>query len=332
MDSTINVAMIGFSGHPHLILQGLDAYPTGRLTALAISDQERQWLPDELARSVKLFPFERYEQMLDQIKPDVVGACEPVGCHHQVIAACLQRGIHVMAEKPLCCSFEQLQHLQALHQRSGVKLNILLNARFDAIYQRARDIIDSGRIGRVGTVFGQKSYKMGDRPSWYHQRETFCGTIPFVGCHAIDLIRYLTGREFASVAAWHKNLFHPQYPAMEDTAAIAFTLDNEACGSMTLDYLRPQAATTHGDDRIRIAGSKGVLEVRAAERSLIVIDDSGQEHTKVEPGHDSIFADFLAGIYQNKPTLLDDVTPFEVTRVCLASQQSAQTGKIIHLR
>ena len=87
-------------------------------------------------------------------------------------------------------------------------------------------------------------------------RATFSGAIPFVGIHMFDLMRWISGREFVKVAAFHSNVTQPQIREMHDNASAVFLLDNGGTATLRVDYLRPKAAPTHGDDRLRLAGGK----------------------------------------------------------------------------
>ena len=64
---------------------------------------------------------------------------------------------------------------------------------------------------------------------------------------------------------------HPDFPACGSQAAFVLTMHNGGVASVTLDYLRPEAAPTHGDERLRIAGSRGVIETALVERKVTLI-------------------------------------------------------------
>ena len=57
-------------------------------------------------------------------------------------------------------------------------------------------------------------------------------------------------------------------PACASQAAFVLTMQNGGVAAVTLDYLRPEAAPTHGDERLRIAGSEGVIETALVERRV----------------------------------------------------------------
>jgi predicted dehydrogenase len=72
----------------------------------------------------------------------------------------------------------------------------------------------------------------------------------------------VAGRTPRRVIGHQGNLSRPDYGTMEDHLAVLMALDNGGTAVVHADFLRPAAAATHGDDRLRIAGSEGVVEVR----------------------------------------------------------------------
>ncbi len=95
-----------------------------------------------------------------------------------------------------------------------------------------------------------------------------------VGIHALDYARWAAGVDYVELSAYHANLAHSERPGCQDVAAVLARLANGGAAVFTFDYLRPAAAPTHGDDRLRVAGSRGVLEVcdQGARLSVIAAD------------------------------------------------------------
>src|SRR3954451_3298074 len=63
----------------------------------------------------------------------------------------------------------------------------------------------------------------------------------------------------------------PDFPACGSQAAFVLTMRNGGVASVTLDYLRPEPAPTHGDERLRIAGTRGVIEAALIEHKVTLI-------------------------------------------------------------
>jgi predicted dehydrogenase len=116
----------------------------------------------------------------------------------------------------------------------------------------------------------QKSYRFGaSRPDWYRRRRDYAGTMLWVASHGIDAIRFCCDVEFGRVIGVQSNVSKPDYEEMEDHCVALWELSNGGSAVVHADFLRPTSAPTHGDDRLRVAGSSGVVEVRADRCVLI---------------------------------------------------------------
>ena len=117
--------------------------------------------------------------------------------------------------------------------------------------------------------FSQKTYKWGnDRPDFYRSRKTFPGIAPWVGIHAFDWLHWILGDVFTAVQGREGTTAQPDYPACASQAAFVLTMENGGVASVTLDYLRPETAPTHGDERLRIAGTRGVIETALVDHRV----------------------------------------------------------------
>lgn len=76
------------------------------------------------------------------------------------------------------------------------------------------------------------------------------------------------------MTARHANRHAPQYPGLEDTATCLFELENGGSAVMSFDYLRPPGAPTHGDERLRLMGSHGALEIRTPDFAEFITADA----------------------------------------------------------
>jgi len=107
-----------------------------------------------------------------------------------------------------------------------------------------------------------------------------------------------------------------------------FTLSNEIFGSVSIDYLRPGEAPTHGDDRLRIVGTRGILEVRNGKVFLINDEIDGIREVPLL-SEQNIFLDFLKQVRGQGNCLVSAEDSFYVTEACLKARQSADEKKVI---
>jgi len=323
--------MIGMRGHNEYVLAGLERLPQVHLVGLSPGTGEdrieslRLWAEDH-GHTPEV--IEDYREMLDRLKPDVVSVCGPLELHAQMCIDAFQRGVHVFCEKPVATSLEDLARLRAAYDEADLHFAGMMGLRYDPAFYTAWQAVQRGAVGEVRLLNTQKSYKLGRRPPYYQRRATYGGTIPWVGSHAIDWIHWFSGKAFRSVYATHTTLHNDDHGDLEVSALCHFTLADEIYASASLDYFRPSSATSHGDDRVRVVGTEGVIQVLEGEVFLINRETEGIRG--LLPVCDKqIFHDFVTHIETDAPALLDAQDTFDVTEACLLARHSADEGRIV---
>ncbi len=327
---TIRVGIIGLEGHYSEILDAVKILPRIRITA--VSEKSADMLAsasrNALLRNAKNYPD--YRRLLDGEQLDVVAVCGENGTRASIVQSCAERGLAIVAEKPLALTLGDLESARRKITASRVPLTMLLPMRFDPPYRKMRSIVQDGLIGEVVCMGAQKSYKLGERPGWMKVRKSYGGTIPYIGIHMVDLMRFVSGREFTAVAGFHSRVGFPESGEMENNTAVAFQLDNKGTASLRMDYLRPRTAPTHGDDRLRIAGTKGVLEYAGDRLTLVTDSEKPVTITDMPPGP-RLFLDFLDAVYRGKKHLITPEEVFRVTEIVLKARDAADGGTVVRL-
>jgi len=328
----LNVGLIGLKGHQGAILSGIPNVPGARLAAVCDDDiTTLEGVSGWPSADSETQTFTNPQEMLEQAPLDLVGICGTDSERAEMILAAAERGIHVIAEKPLTKELDELERVRAAVEDSGIALTMLLTMRYEPAYRTMRRVIAEGAVGEVCLATMQKSYRLGDRPQWQRDKATFAGIIPFIGIHALDLIRWTTGREFVEGYAYCANTAHPDMRDMEDNATVAIQLDNGGSASARLDYCRPAAAPTHGDDRLRVAGNLGVIEsMQQGEKVVLITQDEGPRELELGEKVDQ-FADFVASIEGGSACDVPAEDCFRMTEVCLKLREAAGSGSVADL-
>jgi predicted dehydrogenase len=333
-NSLIRVGLIGSDGHRNILLGSIPNLPNVQWTAYAKGelDEESSWVHKQFPGSSRTRVYENYHDMLEKEQLDVVGVCLPFYHNAEASMHAARKGIHVLSEKPAATNLPDLARLEQEIHQSGVRYSIMLDMRGMPIFQAARKAIQQGAIGEPILISSQKSYKFGsDRPWYYKKRETYGGTIPWIGIHALDYMRWVSGKEYVQVAAFEGNKAHPQTPGCEDHAGLLFRLSNGGTATCHLDFLRPEAAPTHGDDRLRIAGSEGVLEATGVGDRVNLISSKGNVGDLPLLPPVDFFATFIAELRGEGTHLLSMQDAFAISRICLKARDAADTGEWVKL-
>ncbi|MBI3281083.1 MAG: Gfo/Idh/MocA family oxidoreductase [Acidobacteria bacterium] len=325
----IRLAIIGFEGHPGEVTGPLPRLPDVEVIAIADFDAavlQREARRPRLAAAVK---YADYRQMLERERPDVVAVCNTNGERAAAVLAALKRGLHVIAEKPLATRRSDYNEIKSAVARQGVKLGQLLPMRFSSPFLAMRDLVRAGAIGEVAQMDSQKSYRVGDRDSWYFKRASYGGTILWIGIHMIDLMRFTSGREFRQAGGFQGHVGFPRIGDMENVTVSMFRLDNGGTASLRMDYLRTPSSPTSSDARLRLAGTRGILEYREKDGLTLMTIDRKPEAVTDLPPRGQVFIDFLEHVYASKPTQLplDDI--WRANEATIAAHEAAAEGRIV---
>ena len=328
----LRLGMVGVLGHAGEILTPLPQLPDVELVAVAESD------PAELAKikkrpvAAKATFYSDYRRMLDAEKLDVVGVCTSNGDRAASVIAVAERGLPLIAEKPLALKRSDYELAKKAVSKSGKPIWLILPMRYEPHYLAMRQMVKDGVVGDVGMVSSQKSYKAGERPVWMKERASYGSTILWIGIHMFDLMRWTTGRDFTEAFSYQSQVSAPPgIGQMENTTTTILKMDNGGAASLHMDYYRSEAAPTHGDDRVRIAGSKGVLEYMAATGLTVLRQGSKVETVTAMPEHRQIFVEFLQAAFGGKANdmPLDDV--WKVNEITIAAHEAAELGRVVRV-
>ena len=210
-----------------------------------------------------------YLTMLDREKPDAVHIATPHYLHARMAIEALRRGIHVFLEKPLAVSEEEISALLDEELRSGARLCVCFQNRFNRSVAEAARIAaeDGGVVSAFAAVVWQRDevyYRSGD---WRGKKATEGGGVLInQAIHTIDLLCYFLGKPQkieASVANHHLR----GVIEVEDTAEARITFGDGrvACLYATTafcggDYTSLLLNTAH--HAIEIRGSKLLVDDR----------------------------------------------------------------------
>ena len=273
--------------------------------------------------------------LLDDFRPDVVYIGSVYGHNGCLAILAMERGFDVVSEKPLATDRQTLCQLHELTASGERRIIGEFAMRWQLVFAKAQELIRSGTIGEVAFIQAQKTYKFGPkRPDFYKSRELFGGIIPWVAVHAIDYAAWCTGLQYESVTAVQGNSCHPEYDEMEDHASMLFQMTGGVPCVITADFLRPEGASTHGDDRLRVTGSKGVIEIRN-ETLWIITTQAEESWTGDENEADGIqrAKDLVnAALGKSNPTI-STAGCLHIAAAALAARDAAdsQTGERVRL-
>ena len=327
----MKLGFIGLKGHFQSTLAG--ARLLGGVEVVAAADDDARRLEafiQSLPPPRRAQGYAQWRHLVEHTMLDVCCVADESGMRIEQLLSLIERGVHIVSEKPLVTTLADLERLRAAFAKSKSQLTMLLELRHQPKNVRVREIIQRGDIGEVCQVATQKSYKWGERPAWLKSRARLGGTIPYIGIHSLDTIRWVTGLDFTHVAAVHGTIGRSEMGETENHASVLAQLSNGASVTARLDYLRPAKATTHGDDRLRVAGMKGVIEVNEGDDAISLI--TGDKTERIPFGEtENIFVEFVKFLRGGPAPRITADDSFYITEVVLRAREAADEKKMISL-
>lgn len=245
-----------------------------------------------------------YIEMLEREKPDAVHICTPHYLHAEMCAAALERNIHVLCEKPLCISPEQLDSLRTAVNKSTAQLGICLQNRYNPNFLRLRELTQNGVQGGCGYVVWKRDeayYRSGAwRGTW---AEEGGGVMINQAIHTLDLLQWTCGMP-THVTAHVSNDHLRGVIEVEDTASARF----ETADGNTLHFFATTASNTDFPVRLEVRLKSG--EVVLATNKLLVVDCLRQDEQNDGDyvgkavwgnGHQALIADFYNCLAESRP-------------------------------
>ncbi|GID27629.1 Gfo/Idh/MocA family protein [Paractinoplanes brasiliensis] len=252
-----------------------------------------------------------HRALLDEVRPDVVHICTPHDQHVPIALDALERGVHVLLEKPVAHTIEQADLLvAAAKDHPGLKVGVCLQNRYNLTSQAAHEILTSGELGRVigasaSVLWHRDAAYYAARP-WRGIRERSGGGVLInQAIHTLDLLQWLAGE--VTTVRGHAGRYGGVSGDVEDTAHLIL---DHAGGARSVFF----ATTTNAVDSpvtVEIVAEHGTLLIRG---DLTVTYADGRVETIAElapegggraywgASHELLIADFYGS--------LDDPEPF----------------------
>jgi scyllo-inositol 2-dehydrogenase (NADP+) len=190
----IRAAIIGL-GKMGLSHQSMvNVHPDIQLTSVCDSSS---YILDVLSRYTSVATYSDYRKMFAECELDCVFVAAPPRYHAEIVAAALERGLHVFCEKPFALDPGIGYRLADEAERKGLVNQVGYHYRFVAAFNEAKRLLDRKAIGEIHHIRAEAYGPVVLRPkgtTWRSQKSEGGGCLFDYACHAIDLINYLVGR------------------------------------------------------------------------------------------------------------------------------------------
>jgi predicted dehydrogenase len=197
----VGVVGLGWAGQQHLA--AYHARPDTEIVALAgLEDRPRARLAAKYAIEHAVADWEDLVQV-DGL--DAVSVCVPTFLHAPIAIAALDRGVHVLSEKPIALNGPEADRMVAAARRADRVLDVAFNHRQRGDIQKLKAIVDEGHLGRAyyAKAWWLRRTGIPTVGSWFTRAELAGGgPLVDIGVHVLDYSLFLLGNpEVVAVSA-----------------------------------------------------------------------------------------------------------------------------------
>ena len=341
---TINVGIIGTGGigvnqHMPALAKQAD------VKVLAVADVNEEAAKTAAERFEVKHVFTDYKKLLEMDEIDAVHVCTPNDMHMPPTVEALNAGKHVMVEKPIARNADEGTKMVEAARKSGKKLMVAQNMRFDAANQCLKRFIDAGDLGEIyfGRVWALRRRGI---PSWgvfIDKEKQGGGPLIDIGVHVLDLTLFLmghpkpitcSGQAFTKIGntPGHVGVWGPwdwKNYTVEDYAAGFVRLDNGR--SLVIES---SFAANIGEDKFSstLLGTKGGAEtnpLRIFGEDKGTLYDLAPVHLPKVNSYDAEVRGFYDAIQNNTEPPVTGEQALNVTKILDGIYKSSELGKEI---
>ena len=318
---------------------------SGKAELVAFYDMNRK-RAEELAEKFGGKAYESLEELLSS-GLDAVSVCTSNATHAEIAVKALERGVNVLCEKPMAVTLDDCMKMVEAASKSGKILFIGQNQRLLGAHRKAKEIIESGMIGRVitfRTAFGHGgpetwSVDPGKNTWFFDKNRAAMGAMADLGIHKTDLIDFLLDDKVTAVTASVRTLDkkdgNGNLISVDDNAFCIYEMASGAVGTMNASW------TYYGDEdnSTVIYGSEGIMRIYSDPAHSITVEKPNGERyyfdidriqTNDAQTSSGVIDAFIESLKTGKAAIsASSVVP--AMRAVFAAIESSESGKRIEI-
>ena len=270
MSDKLRVLLVGAAFSADLHMDGYSRFP-GKVEIVGICDKN----PDRIESLAKCYgisgyrSYDDFNAAIEQCDCDLVDICMPNFLHYPVAIAALNKGRHIICEKPLATVLEHGEEMIACAEKNGKKIYYAEDWICAPAVNKALEIIKSGKLGKLLYLRSRECHNGSHSP--FAQTIEFCGggSMIHLGVHPVGLTLTLKECKWTELIAMtsgglEKNMRHKKLEG-EDWAAAMIRFEDGFTALVEGNYI------TEGgmEDSIDFYCTEGTLHVDLAFSSPI---------------------------------------------------------------
>ncbi len=222
-------------------------------------------LCDYFSKRYPTIPWRSREELLRDPDVELIVSASINADRGPLAADAMYHGKHFFVDKPACTTLADIQTIRHALSETGKQLFVYFSERLgNPLEQKAKQIVDSGEIGKIAHVMGLGPHKLVPdiRPAWMWDTKQYGGILNDIASHQIDWFVWLTGSRIKSFTSRVGHYDPRTVTSFEDFGDATLVSESGATGYVRVDWLTPEKLPAFGDVRGVIVGTKGTIEIR----------------------------------------------------------------------
>ncbi len=300
----------------------------------------------ELAAKYKAQAYSDYKLMLQSAEIDAVVVCGPNVLHAPQAIDALKAGKHVLCEKPMATNRADAKAMLAAAKKAKKFLMIGMNQRLMPPHAKAKQVLDTGCLGRIlafETSFkhpGPDGWSVDGAKSWFFKKDAaVMGVCGDLGVHKADLMRFLLGEEITRVGGIittrDKRDASGKLIPLDDNAFVTMQTASGVVGSMNISW------TNYGnieDNGTILYGEKGVMRIAMDREWGVMVDyRTGQKEryavgavaSNTRQVASGIIDSFTEAILKGRKPAIDGEEGYRAMNVIVTAMEAAKKGAML---
>ncbi len=266
-----------------------------------------------------------YKELLARDDIEAVDIVLPIHLNRLVVSDALEAGYHVIAEKPIAGNLSDATDLVNLADSSSSVTMIGENYRYRKVFQKAKELINSGAIGEVNSLTWNVFYKFDAnndyaRTQWRIDHKYEGGIITDAGVHNIAAIRLIFGDIISgSASVWNLN---PDI-GRSDSIRLNFKTSGGIIGSFNMSA----SAEGYSENKLIIFGNRGTIIIENDDIEIINREgDTIKESAADNGGFNAQFENFYDAVRNGAEVISTFKEAYKDIEVLLKAYLSSESG------
>ncbi|MCL2362422.1 MAG: Gfo/Idh/MocA family oxidoreductase [Defluviitaleaceae bacterium] len=268
----LKIGIIGTGWIAESHAQSFKAMPDAEVVAAAdlIPGKAEKFCQDWGLEGVRCYPS--HKEMLDNENLDAVSVCTYNTTHAECTIYALEKGVHVLLEKPMCVTTEEAHAIIKAEKKSGKLLSIGFQPRFDANMKKIKEIVESGALGQVYYIQTGGGRRRGIPGGTFIEKSTGgIGAMGDIGCYSLDMVLNAVGYPKPLTVSGYMSAHFGTNPMYNGKDAARFDVEDFAAafirleGGIVLDFRISWAMHLDTPGDTVILGTKAALRIPSTD-------------------------------------------------------------------